>query len=163
MKKRWLPASWHIITKSYQWQFKCGCSLTSCPGHHMTKEFHSMRQLWLDRRILHLDQRVINSDQVIIYHAHLYQISVRATVHRRGQLWRHIDRQNKPVSTEEIWRTVYLRRDLVTVGHVAPLVTRRLWVRSAIALRVFWTKLVYVRKYVPIALSFRAQSELNSP
>jgi len=26
------PASWHISTKSYQWQWKCGCSLTSCPG-----------------------------------------------------------------------------------------------------------------------------------
>jgi len=28
------PASWHINTKSYQWQWKCGCSLTSCFGHH---------------------------------------------------------------------------------------------------------------------------------
>jgi len=27
----WL-ASWHISTKSYQWQWKCGCSLTLCPG-----------------------------------------------------------------------------------------------------------------------------------
>jgi len=25
-------ASWHMSTKSYQWQWKCGCSLTSCPG-----------------------------------------------------------------------------------------------------------------------------------
>jgi len=29
----WL-ASWHISTKIYQWQWKCGCSLTSCPWHH---------------------------------------------------------------------------------------------------------------------------------
>jgi len=28
------PTSWHISTKSYQWQWKCGCSLTSCPGHY---------------------------------------------------------------------------------------------------------------------------------
>jgi len=28
----WL-ASWHISTKSYQWQWKCGCSFTSSPGH----------------------------------------------------------------------------------------------------------------------------------
>jgi len=28
------PASWHISTKSYQWQWKCGCSFASCPGHH---------------------------------------------------------------------------------------------------------------------------------
>jgi len=28
------PASWHISTKSYQWQWKCGCSLTSWPGDH---------------------------------------------------------------------------------------------------------------------------------
>jgi len=27
------PAPWHISTKSYQWQWKCGCSLTSCSGH----------------------------------------------------------------------------------------------------------------------------------
>jgi len=27
-------ALWHISTKSYQWQWKCGCSLTSCTGHH---------------------------------------------------------------------------------------------------------------------------------
>jgi len=28
------PASWDISTKRYQWQWKCGCSLTSCPRHH---------------------------------------------------------------------------------------------------------------------------------
>jgi len=28
------PASWHISTKSYQWQWKCRWSLASCPGHH---------------------------------------------------------------------------------------------------------------------------------
>jgi len=28
------PVSWHISTKSYQWQWKCRCSLTLCPGRH---------------------------------------------------------------------------------------------------------------------------------
>jgi len=36
MKKRRLAdlITRDISTKSYHWQWKCGCSLTSCPGHH---------------------------------------------------------------------------------------------------------------------------------
>jgi len=32
------PASWHNSTKSYQWQLKCRCSLTSCPGLYLAME-----------------------------------------------------------------------------------------------------------------------------
>jgi len=42
MKKRWLPTSWVMThqqpTTSYQWQWKCGCSLTSCPGRDYKNE-----------------------------------------------------------------------------------------------------------------------------
>jgi len=37
-----------------------------------------------------------------------------------------------------------------------------LWLRSALLFRVFWTKFVFIWKSVPIALSFRMHSELNS-
>jgi len=37
------PASWHISTKSYQWQWKCGWSLTSCPGREHFKNMGQMK------------------------------------------------------------------------------------------------------------------------
>jgi len=39
------PASWHISTKSYQWQCKCGCSLTSCPGQYTVYRRLNVRDL----------------------------------------------------------------------------------------------------------------------
>jgi len=35
------PASWHISTKTYQWQWKCGCSLTSCPERKVGRKYHN--------------------------------------------------------------------------------------------------------------------------
>jgi len=43
------PASWHISTKSYHWQWRCGCSLTSCSGHYyQLNVIHSLSWLPLN-------------------------------------------------------------------------------------------------------------------
>jgi len=52
------PASWHISTKSYQWQWKCGCSLTSCPertiimGDIKWVSYHRVERLGLYMRLV---------------------------------------------------------------------------------------------------------------
>jgi len=45
------PASWHISTKSYQWQWKCRCNLTSCSGHH---------SVWMQFNVMPRTKTIIN-------------------------------------------------------------------------------------------------------
>jgi len=56
MTKRWLAGLiWHNSTKSYQWQWKCGCSLTSCPGHH---------SVWMQFNVMPRTHAVIASQRI---------------------------------------------------------------------------------------------------
>jgi len=50
------PASWHISTKSYRWQWKSGCSLTSCPGRNTSVTFITFTTvifLWIRSFVMH--------------------------------------------------------------------------------------------------------------
>jgi len=69
------PASWNISTKSYQWQWTCGCSLTSCPGHQL---------VWMQFNVM-LRTKMIQGMKGMPYESRLEELGLLTLEEKRNR------------------------------------------------------------------------------